>query len=585
MKKNCVYKKLPSKFAVDVTDKPLQEYPRPQFARERYINLNGLWQYAVTKTEETPQIYDGEILVPFSPESILSRVERQLAPSEYLHYKTEFTLPDNFNKGRVLLNFGAVDSIARIYLNGMFLAEHVGGYNAFCVDVTPSLKDKENTLCVCVRDLSNSSYYTAGKQSLTRGGMWYSVQSGIWQTVWLESVPTDYLKSVKMTPCFDDNAIKIGFDKVGIIDNVSVAVSIKGKEIARVQTSESEIYIPLGQIYPWTPEAPDLYDVVFSYNGDEIKSYFAMRKHSVEIVDGVPRIMLNNKPYFHNGVLDQGYWSDGLYTAPSDEALVYDIQTMKDMGFNMLRKHIKVEPMRWYYHCDRLGMLVWQDMPSGGTKQNIWLTLRLPFLLKWQNMSDRNFKRFSRAKEESRRLFENELREMVEQLYNSPCVACWVVFNEGWGQFDSARISKEVKQWDGTRLVDHASGWHDQKAGDLLSLHIYFRKLYAPKKDKLNRAYVLSEFGGKTLGIAEHSFNQSAVYGYGQCKNKTELTESICMLYENELLPLLPKGLCAAVYTQVSDVEDEVNGLLTYDREIVKVTGEKLKKTNGRIKL
>ena len=312
-----------------------------------------------------------------------------------------------------------------------------------------------------------------------------------------------------------------------------------------------------------------------------------MRTFDVQTVDGKRRIMLNNKPYFHNGLLDQGYWSDGLYTAPSDKALEYDVFLAKELGFNMLRKHIKVEPMRWYWHCDRLGMIVWQDMPSGGTYQNLWITLWLPFAIKLQKLSDKNPARFSRKDKRAQELFKEELKEMMDQLYNCPCIAVWVPFNEGWGQFDSANVAKWMKQYDKTRLVDHASGWHDQKAGDFLSLHIYYRKVKIPKKDKKGRAIVLSEFGGYSYKDMEHSFNLDEIYGYGgkEIVNAKILTDALEKLYLEQVLPCIEKGLCATVYTQLSDVEDETNGIVTYDRKVVKVEKERMQEINKRMKI
>ena len=581
-KNNPRLQKLKTDFSLDIGDKPLQEYPRPQFQRESYVNLNGWWQYAICDSKETPSQFDGKILVPFSPETELSGVERQLLPNQFLHYYTTFSLKENFNQGKVLLHFGAVDSICWVYLNGSLVGHHVGGYNTFFFDVTKWLKET-NDLHVVVQDFGDTSYHTNGKQSFNRGGMWYSPQSGIWQTVWLESVPNEWLRGVKMTPNVNDQTITFDFDK----DNGGVQISIfdQGQQIACVQTEQQSCTIKIDNAKLWSPESPFLYDVQFVLGQDKVKSYFAMRSVDIQRVDGKPRIMLNNKPYFHNGLLDQGYWADGWYTAPSDKALEYDVIVAKEMGFNMLRKHIKVEPMRWYWHCDRLGMLVWQDMPSGGTYQNLWITLWLPFAIKLQKLSDKNPKRFSRKPKESQEQFRVELKEMVDQLYNCPCICVWVPFNEGWGQFDSANVSSWLKQYDPTRLVDHASGWHDQGAGDFLSLHIYYRKVKIPKKDKKGRAIVLSEFGGYSYKDQEHCFNLDEIYGYGgkDIVNAKLLTDALENLYLNQVLPCIEKGLCASVYTQLSDVEDETNGIVTYDRKVVKVEKDRMKKINERM--
>ncbi|MBO5773048.1 MAG: glycoside hydrolase family 2 [Clostridia bacterium] len=585
MKKQPRLVKLKTDFSCEIGDKPLQEYPRPQYQRESYVNLNGWWQYAITESKDVPESFDGKILVPFSPESQLSGVERQLLPHQFLHYQTTFYLPKDFNQGKVFLHFGAVDSLCWVYVNGVEVGRHVGGYNAFFFDVTQSLCEK-NVLHVVVQDLSDSSFFSNGKQSLKRGGMWYSPQSGIWQTVWLESVPSHYLKSVKMIPDVNDETITFFFDKEQD-ERVEIVVFDGKDEIVRTQTQEQKVSIKIENAKLWSPESPFLYDVQFVLGQDKVKSYFAMRTFDVQTVDGKRRIMLNNKPYFHNGLLDQGYWSDGLYTAPSDKALEYDVFLAKELGFNMLRKHIKVEPMRWYWHCDRLGMIVWQDMPSGGTYQNLWITLWLPFAIKLQKLSDKNPARFSRKDKRAQELFKEELKEMMDQLYNCPCIAVWVPFNEGWGQFDSANVAKWMKQYDKTRLVDHASGWHDQKAGDFLSLHIYYRKVKIPKKDKKGRAIVLSEFGGYSYKDMEHSFNLDEIYGYGgkEIVNAKIFTDALENLYLEQVLPCIEKGLCATVYTQLSDVEDETNGIVTYDRKVVKVEKERMQEINKRMKI
>ena len=585
MKKQPRLVKLKTDFSCEIGDKPLQEYPRPQYQRESYVNLNGWWQYAITESKDVPESFDGKILVPFSPESQLSGVERQLLPHQFLHYQTTFCLPKDFNQGKVFLHFGAVDSLCWVYVNGVEVGRHVGGYNAFFFDVTQSLCEK-NVLHVVVQDLSDSSFFSNGKQSLKRGGMWYSPQSGIWQTVWLESVPSHYLKSVKMIPDVNDETITFFFDKEQD-ERVEIVVFDGKDEIVRTQTQEQKVSIKIENAKLWSPESPFLYDVQFVLGQDKVKSYFAMRTFDVQTVDGKRRIMLNNKPYFHNGLLDQGYWSDGLYTAPSDKALEYDVVLAKELGFNMLRKHIKVEPMRWYWHCDRLGMIVWQDMPSGGTYQNLWITLWLPFAIKLQKLSDKNPARFSRKDKRTQELFKEELKEMMDQLYNCPCIAVWVPFNEGWGQFDSANVAKWMKQYANTRLVDHASGWHDQKAGDFLSLHIYYRKVKIPKKDKKGRAIVLSEFGGYSYKDMEHSFNLDEIYGYGgkEIVNAKILTDALENLYLEQVLPCIEKGLCATVYTQLSDVEDETNGIVTYDRKVVKVEKERMQEINKRMKI
>ncbi len=537
----------------------LQEYPRPQLVRDGYVNLNGVWDYAITESDSMPDSWDGKILVPFSPECELSGVGRILKPHEYLWYRRELEVPQH--KGRVILHFGAVDQTATVYVNGMEAVHHVGGYTAFECDITELLSVK-NELCVCVKDVSDESWHSRGKQRTKRGGIWYSPQSGIWQTVWLECVPDCYVKNLRITPDFDAGHVEIIAETVGRSDAYAV---FDGKSYPL------PCCIPVPDFEPWTPDTPKLYDFSVVCGEDKVDSYFAMRKFSVaRDRDGISRLFLNNKPFFHNGLLDQGYWSDGMYTAPSDEALIFDIQTAKDMGFNMLRKHIKIEPMRWYYHCDRLGMLVWQDMINGGGEYNP-VIISTP-LVTGIHLKDDRYKLFAREDEAGRKQYEVELFEMLHQLYNCPCISMWVPFNEGWGQFDAARIAKLVRDFDGTRTIDHASGWHDQKIGQTKSLHVYFKK-YVHRQDKLGRAVLLSEFGGYNYYCDEHSFGETD-FGYRRFKSIEALTEALRRLYGGQIRPAHEQGLAAAVYTQLSDVEDEVNGLISYDRKVVKISPE-----------
>ncbi|MCH5152765.1 MAG: glycoside hydrolase family 2 [Clostridiales bacterium] len=565
-----------------LSDKPLQEYPRPQFERKSYVNLNGYWDYAITKSDAIPANFDGKILVPFSPESILSGVNRQLKPNEYLYYRTIFTLPKGFTRDIVLLNFGAVDQVCDVYVNGVHIGHHEGGYNSFSMDITFALAEVDNELLVRVRDFTDTSYHTCGKQSTRRGGMWYTPQSGIWQTVWLESVPAQYISGMRITPDFDKAQVTIEAD-CNFDEPITVKVFDGDKEIAQNDgVGTVTIAFPNGKFKPWTPENPHLYNLKVISRRDWVESYFGMRKFGCEKVGNYYRLMLNNKPYFHNGLLDQGYYSDGLYTAPSDEALIFDITTAKELGFNMLRKHIKVEPARWYYHCDRLGMLVWQDMPSGGTRQNKMATLYLPFI-GMNKLSDTNYRRNSRASEKSRNQYVEEYAEMINQLYNCVSIAMWVPFNEGWGQFDANKIAALTKDLDNTRTVDHASGWHDQGGGDIKSLHVYFKKVKLPKEKR--RAICLTEFGGYSFKDDSHSFNPESTYSYKKFATLHEFNRGIKELYERDVIAHISKGLSATVYTQLTDVEDEVNGLLTYDRKVLKVDGELMRTINSKVNL
>ena len=555
----------------------LTEYPRPQMRRDSYLNLNGRWEYAITDSDELPRRWDGTILVPFSPESALSGVGRSLQPGQTLWYRREVILPQGFipADGRLLLHFGAVDQEATVYWNGRLLGRHMGGYNAFTLDATDALGPR-NSLVVRVHDDTDASFHSRGKQKTRRGGIWYTPQSGIWQTVWMEAVPRHYIESLRIVPLFDQSAVEV---MVRCSQPLQCEATVDGRTVPF--TSGEPARIPMPDFRAWSPEDPYLYDLSVTLGEDRVESYFGMRKMEVRADrGGVKRLFLNGEPYFQSGLLDQGYWPDGLYTAPSDEALIYDIQTAKAMGFNLLRKHIKVEPMRWYYHCDRLGMLVWQDMPSGGGKYR-FSTITLP-LVTGIHRRDNHYRAFARASSQGRGEYMDELEEMVGQLFNAPSVVLWVPFNEGWGQFDSTLVMERLRALDPTRPVDPASGWHDQGAGELRSLHVYF-KPFRFRRDRRGRALALSEFGGYNLRVDGHCFNQKD-YGYRRLPDAAALWRDFSRLYEREVLPAVPRGLCASVYTQLSDVEDELNGLMTYDRRVVKLDADEVRELNEQLK-
>lgn len=551
---------------------PLAEYPRPQFVRNSYINLNGCWKCEFSKSSELPSNFKTDITVPFSPETPLSGVGRVLEPTEYLHYEKRFDIPSNFNKGRVFIHFGAVDQIADVYLNGVHIGSHSGGYTPFSFEITDNIKEGENRLNVTVRDFSDTKQYSRGKQKFNRGGIWYSPQSGIWQTVWLESTPKEYLHSVKITPDFDNEQVRFDFEA-----DAEVLVSVYDGDMLIAETAEKVVRIP--NFKPWSPESPFLYNVVFSCGKDRVRSYFGMRKFSVgKDEKGMPRLFLNNKPYFHNGLLDQGYYPDGFLTPPSNEAMEYDVKTVKKMGFNMLRKHIKIEPLLWYHYCDVNGILVWQDMVNGGGKYGLEVSV-LPFI--GVNLDDTNYKTFKRTDASQRESYYKELKEMLDALYNCPCIAVWVPFNEGWGQFDSAKAYNFIKEFDKTRVVDSTSGWHDRGVTDVISKHIYF----TPIKVKAGaKPYVLSEFGGFSHRVNGHTFNNK-MFGYKIYNSPESLAKAYKKTFEKVIIPQISKGLSATVYTQLTDVEDELNGLLTYDRKVVKIPVDILKKINERVKL
>lgn len=556
-------------------DKVLPEYPRPQMVRESYINLNGRWEYAITKTDDAPGEYEGEIIVPFSPEAPLSGVERAVQPDETLWYRRKIAERARDN-ARLILHFGAVDQEAAVYINHRLVCEHLGGYTAFEVDITDCLlADADSALTVRVHDGTDTNAYARGKQRTKRGGIWYTPQSGIWQSVWAEWVPREHIKALRITPFADEKRVEIEVESEA---QGKCAVIYNGRECEGETNTAISVSAENAEL--WSPENPKLYFFKVKFGEDEVESYFALRSVSVgKDCAGRPCLTLNGKPYFHSGVLDQGYWPDGLYTAPSDEAMIYDIELMKSMGFNMLRKHIKIEPMRWYYHCDRLGMLVWQDMINGGGAYNP-VTITAPLFTK-RHKKDSDYKRFARTDAAGREQYYSELAAMITQLYSCPCIAMWVPFNEGWGQFDAAEAVRRIRAIDTTRTIDHASGWHDQGISDVKSLHVYFYP-YRFEKDKHGRAVVLSEFGGYKLSVAGHTWNK-AEFGYRGFKTREALYAAYKKLFEREIFPAREQGLAASVYTQLSDVEDEVNGFVTYDREIVKFDAEKLREINKKL--
>ena len=561
---------------------PLPEYPRPQLRRESFYNLNGVWEYAITASGDEPEVWDGEIVVPFSPEAPLSGAARGPAKDEFLHYRRSFTLPDGFRKDRVLLHFGAVDQIAEVFVNGVSAVKHSGGYWPFSADITSLLREGENVLCVTVRDNADDPTFAYGKQRYKRGGMWYTAQSGIWQTVWLESVPEVHIVSLRITPEFDDARVRIELETAGE-SRAAITCDVRGEDGSFVAGSWAKggvCVVPLPDFRAWTPDDPYLYALDITCGEDHVESYFAMRKFSYVEHNGHKVLGLNNVPLFHNGLLDQGYYPDGLLTPPSDEAMVHDIETMKRCGFNMLRKHIKIEPLRWYYHCDRLGMIVWQDMVSGGQPYSFLHVSALP-TLGVVDLPDRDAKPYGRSGMLSRARFRREMADTVRHLYNCPCIALWTVFNEGWGQFDALEMANELKMLDATRFIDHASGWQDQGREEMKSRHIYFRPV---KLKNDGRALALTEYGGYVLAVDGHRWTDR-VFGYRICRDAAALTRDYQKLMLGQVLPhIRAEGLTAAVYTQITDVEEELNGLMSYDREVLKIPEETLREINKQLK-
>ena len=569
----------------------LPEYPRPQFQRNSYLNLNGVWKYAIRDSGDEPSEYDGDIVVPFSPEAPLSGVNKQLKQKQFLWYKRSFDLSGLANAGRMLLHFGAVDQTCEVFVGEQKVGEHDGGYTPFFFDITEAygqVEDKKSVVIkVRVQDNLTDNGAAYGKQSASRGGIWYTATSGIWQTVWIESVPETYLQRVLITPNYDEETVELLPEVTGsaaqTVEGVATVYDANKNKIGESPIKDGvKCSIKITDMHSWSPEDPYLYTIHYTLGSDSVDSYFGMRKFSVDVdSNGIKRLFLNNRPYFHNGLLDQGYWSDGYYTAPSDEANIYDITTMKRLGFNMLRKHIKIEPLRWYYHCDRIGMLVWQDAVSGGYPYHMTVTTVLPFI--GVDLSDKHYTLFGRTSQLGKDNYYRDLRIMINHLYNCPCISTWVPFNEGWGQFDSLDVTKAIREMDTTRFVDHASGWHDQGGGDFRSLHVYYKKVRI-SADKHNRTIVLSEFGGYSHGVENH-VGSTAQFGYAKYSTVEALNKAIKELYEEQIIPLIPRGLSATVYTQVSDVEDEVNGLLTYDRKVIKADQDTFKQINDQLHL
>jgi hypothetical protein len=595
---------------------PLNEYPRPQFRRDSYVSLNGWWNYAFLpinekRTFNPPLTFEGRILVPFSPESQLSQVKRSLQPRELLWYERTVKVPAVKPGHRVLLHFEAVDYSCVCCVNGKVVGKHEGGYLPFEFDITNALLPRsaqggelarafegEATVALCVWDPSDTSHQLRGKQKLERGGIWYTPQSGIWQAVWLEVVPAKRLVSLVLEPHAEEGVLiaKVkatggeGLVRMYVHNAEGVPVAQASAEVMSGEDGEVEVELKahLADVHLWSPEDPYLYNITLRFGTDCVYSYTAFR--TVELrsdAQGRAKVFLNGKPLLVKGVLDQGYWSDGLMTAPADEALIFDIQEMKNLGFNMLRKHLKVESQRWYYHCDKLGMLVWQDMVSGGEAYDNWATSFHPTLWRrsWTNFDDTtpaNQKKLGGHVPAYQKQWTQACLETIEHLRNHPSIVCWGLFNEGWGQFNARAITEQVHALDPTRLIDSVSGWYDQQCGHFFSVHNYFRslKVYRDKPGRLTgfmegrgpRAFSLSEFGGMVFPVKGHSMFDNA-YGYGKAAT-LEAWRAAVREVLGKAEALEEKGLAVYVYTQLSDVEEETNGILTYDRRVNKLKEE-----------
>ncbi len=553
----------------------LQEYPRPQLQRKAYINLNGQWDYRIIDGQGR-QTVKGKIEVPFSPEAVLSGTERHtLLPEETLEYSRVFTMDKVKQTKSLILHFGAVDQVAQVWLNGINLGMHEGGYTSFSFDISDYIVEGENELKVKVRDYTDRVGYARGKQSLDPSGMWYSAQSGIWQTVWMEWVPKAYVQSLEVTPDIDKKQLRLIFRVSEFKGQVKIESSnpdlIKDYSIDKLTSDKFSVIVNLKEFSLWTPENPQLYFLNIEYGNDAFSTYFAMRHFGVDKDDkGIPRLTLNHKPYFMNGVLDQGYYPESLMTPPSDAAMINDIEAIKSMGFNMIRKHCKIEPMRWYFHCDRIGMIVWQDIVNGGTKYDMNMICNIPTVVRpFGNTRDKNklFLKFTgRNTLKSQEIWFKECEEMIKQLYSVCCIGQWCLFNEGWGQFDARRCLKFAEGFDSTRPIDAASGWFHEGCGDVFSEHIYFEEF---KVKPSIRPYVISEYGGFSLKVGGH-VKRDAVYGYKKYTQAKDLQDAFDELMK-KIKSLEAEGLSGAVFTQATDIEDELNGLLTYDRKVQKL--------------
>jgi beta-galactosidase/beta-glucuronidase len=556
---------------------PLPEYPRPILVRNEWQNLNGLWDYAIlAKGSGLPAQFDGKILVPFAIESSLSGVQKKVGLANELWYQRSLSIPATWKNKKILLNFGAVDWKADVWINDIKIGSHQGGYAAFSFDITPFLSKDLQKLTVRVWDPSDKGFQPRGKQVDDPRGIWYTSVTGIWQTVWIEAVNENYITAIKSIPDIDQQTLAVTacpFEKKSG-DIIEVKVLDNGKVVGIAKSSAGEeALIALTDMKLWSPETPFLYDLEISLtrNGkqlDQVKSYVGMRKISTKPdAAGIVRLQLNNRDYFQFGPLDQGWWPDGLYTAPTDEALLFDIKKTKDFGFNMIRKHVKVEPARWYYHCDKEGILVWQDMPSGDKNPQ------------WQRgvyFSGEELKR----SQESEDNYRAEWKAIMDQHISNPCVVTWVPFNEAWGQFKTPEITNWIKQYDPSRLVNSASGGNFYPVGDMLDIHNY----PAPELNMFDgkRSCVLGEYGGIGLPLEGHLWVKDKNWGYVQYKTPEEATKAYIDLAE-KLKTLIPRGFSAAVYTQTTDVEMEVNGLMTYDRKVIKLDEAKIRKVNKEV--
>ena len=577
-------KKLETDFPFD-KELPLNEYPRPGLKRDSFFNLNGTWDFKIFNDHNIFINYDRKITVPYPVESLLSGIGERIPDGKKMGYRKEFHFPEGFLKDKTLLHFGAVDQVCDVYFNRNFMYHHEGGYTPFVIDVTRFLRPARNEIVVIVTDNVDTNY-PVGKQKKKNGGIWYTPASGIWQTVWMESVSFEYIKDLKYRTNIDTKEVTLSFDVDTISDNLEkeIIISFKGKVINKVKTFNNEITIQLDKLYLWTSDTPNLYDVEVKMAEDQVKSYFGMRKLSMSVVDGKNQLMLNNKSFFFHGLLDQGWYPDGLYTPKSYDVYRYEIKQAKELGFNTLRKHIKIEPALWYYLCDTMGMIVWQDFVNVGDYK-MFSDSVLPLL------NSRKQKLFGKKlPEKAKESFIFHAEEVLNALANYPSICLWTIFNEGWGEFDIKNITEMVRDYDNTRFIDSASGWfYRDDENDFDSHHIYFKKIdfnKKPLKGTLHseKPLIISEFGGYSLKVSNHVYDNSHEFGYKRFDSIEEFNKAFKELYENEIIGNLDKGISGTIYTQLTDVEEEINGVLTYDRKVCKLDKEMAMDISNRLR-
>ena len=571
MNKNKDVKTLETDFSFDLSS-PLNEYPRPNLRRDSFLNLNGKWDFKVFDDHNIFINYDQTIIVPYAMESSLSGINERLPENKKIGYRKEVYFPEGFIKDKTFLHFGAVDQVCDVYFNRNFMFHHEGGYTPFTIDVTRFLRPNRNEIVVIVKDNVDSCFPT-GKQKKKNGGIWYTPVSGIWQTVWMESVSFEYIKSIKYTPNIDAKEITMEFEIDSITGNVEkeITISYKGRQLQKVKTTNDIITIQLEKLYLWSSDNPNLYDVEVTMAGDKVASYFGMRKLSMNVVDGKNQLFLNNKPFFFHGLLDQGWYPDGLYTPKSYDVYRYELSKVKELGFNTLRKHIKIEPAIWYYLCDTMGIIVWQDFVNVGEYKLLSDTV-LPLLN--SRKKKKLGKKVAAIAQES---FIFHVEEAVKALYNYPSICLWTIFNEGWGEFEPKKMRDMLLYLDNTRFIDSASGWfYRDDENDFDSHHIYFKKIdfdKKPLKETLTheKPLIISEFGGYSYKVPGHVYDDNHEFGYKKFDSLNELNKAFKDLYDNEIIANMDKGISGTIYTQLSDVEEEINGILTYDRKVCKL--------------